>query len=183
MNKRFHLIINFVAFQVAWFACVLTAANNQPIFGLVTAVVVVGIHLSLVENRLRALIALAIVTVIGVTWDSILTSTRILIFDTGLIVTHLAPYWIIAMWLSFATTLSVSLRWLYGRYVLALILGAIAGPLAYQAGHALGAVSIPNSFIANIVIAVGWAVLMPLFMAITEAIENTTAKEVTANDL
>ncbi|MFW2374029.1 MAG: DUF2878 family protein, partial [Gammaproteobacteria bacterium] len=52
------------------------------------------------------------------------------------------------------------------------ILGAIAGPLAYQAGSALGAMIIPDSMQANMTLAVGWAVLMPLMMKTADLINN-----------
>ena len=181
MNSRYQLIINFAGFQIAWFACVLMAAKDQPIIGVAVAFVVVALHLFLVDNRVRAVCLLLVITLIGGTWDSLLTSQQILVFSSGLISPNLAPIWIMAMWLSFATTLSVSFRWLHHRYVLAFALGAISGPLAYQAGAALGAVTIPDSTLANIYLACGWGVLMPLFIFITEIIENLNTNRVVTN--
>ncbi len=182
MNKNYHLIINFVGFQVAWFTCVLMAAKNQPMNGIAVALVVAAVHLYLVDNRLRALTLLVIITLIGSTWDSLLTSQKILVFSSGILSPNLAPTWIIAMWLSFATTLSVSLRWLYKRYVLAFVLGTISGPLAYQAGAALGAVSIPDNMTANIFLAFGWGLLMPLLVFIAETFENMSTNRVATHE-
>jgi hypothetical protein len=46
------------------------------------------------------------------------------------------------MWIAFATTLNVSMRWLRGRPELALLFGAVGGPLAFYAGERLGAVTV-----------------------------------------
>jgi hypothetical protein len=54
------------------------------------------------------------------------------------------------------------MRWLLGRWWLASLFGAIGGPLAFYAGMRLGAVSFPDPIAALAVLAVGWAVLMPL---------------------
>lgn len=175
---NYQLLINFIGFQLAWFSCVLMAAKNEPQIGIVVVGLVVIIYLYLVENRLRSLSLLFIITFIGSSWDSFLTSQQVLVFNSGIISSNMAPSWIIAMWLSFATTINVSLRWLYQRYALAFILGAIAGPLAYQAGAAFGAVSIPDNITANVMLAIGWGLLMPLFIYIAQAIEKTTENRV-----
>jgi len=128
----------------------------------------VALHILIAQQRLNTIIFLVAVTVIGSFWDSVLTQYEVLIFNSGMIADFLAPSWIIAMWLMFATTLNVSFRWLYGRYWLAMLLGTVCGPLTYQAGAALGAVEIPNAIIATTYLAVGWAVLFPLLIKLSE---------------
>ena len=73
----------------------------------------------------------------------------------------LAPYWIVAMWIGFATTLNVSLGWLKGRYWLATLFGAAGGPLAYLAGAKLGGITLVSSDAAPLALALGWAAIMP----------------------
>jgi len=158
------------------------AAKNQPSIGIAVAIVVTGIYFYLAENRLHAISILILITLIGGTWDSFLTSQQVLVFDSGMIAPYLAPTWIIAMWLSFATTINVAFRWLYQKYILAFVLGAISGPLAYQAGAALGAVNIPDNMTANTFLAAGWGILMPLFAFIAETIENRTTNRVETNE-
>ncbi|MCW9046523.1 MAG: DUF2878 domain-containing protein [Gammaproteobacteria bacterium] len=168
MNGQKQIVVNFIIFQLGWFSCVLMAAQGLHETGIFIALLLVCVQLFLADNRKKLLILMAIVTLIGSAWDSVMTSLGILVFDTGMIVSFLAPGWIIAMWLMFATTLNVSFRWLFGRYWLAMLLGAICGPLTYQAGAAMSAVVIPDNFLANSVIAAGWALLMPLYIKLTE---------------
>ena len=62
----------------------------------------------------------------------------------------LVPVWILALWCAFASTLNVSLVWLQGRYLMAILLGAIAGPIAYLGAERIGAVTLTGevSYIA-----------------------------------
>jgi hypothetical protein len=74
----------------------------------------------------------------------------------------LAPLWITALWLMFATQLNGSLRFLQKRYLLALVAGAFGGPLAYFAGERIGAVEVlPDDVPATLILGVIWAVAVP----------------------
>jgi len=78
----------------------------------------------------------------------------------------MAPPWILGLWALFATTLNVSLNWLKGRWLVAALLGGIAGPLSYWAGARLGAVVLVEPVPALVALSIGWAILMPLLMAL-----------------
>lgn len=164
MSKRSSLMLNFIGFQLAWFACVLSAANEKAYVGMIVVLIVLVLQLLLSVNRLRTLSLMLAISFLGASWDSFLTTQSILVFETGQMLPGMAPVWIIAMWLSFSTTVSISFRWLYSRYGLSALLGAVSGPLSYQAGAALGAVSIPNPIMANVYLALGWGLLMPVFI-------------------
>jgi hypothetical protein len=172
------IAINIISFQIGWFACVIMASRNMPEAGILVSLFLIGIQLFLDKNPKNKLLLLMTVGIIGLAWDSLLTATEILVFDTGMIAYFLAPGWILVMWLIFATTLDISFRWLFGRYWIAMLLGAICGPLAYQAGSALGAVDIPNDLVANTIMAAGWAVIMPLLIRLAEYFDNTGAAKV-----
>ena len=60
-------------------------------------------------------------------------------FASGVWAQGWAPYWMVALWGAFATTLNHSLRWLTRRPVFAALFGAVGGPIAYSAGVQLGA--------------------------------------------
>lgn len=173
MKPLQHQLINFVAFQIGWFACVLSAASNQPLLGIICAFVLLGLHFFLSTQVRRDVVLIAGIALIGTSWDSLLTWQQLMQFSSGQYHQSIAPIWISAMWLMFATTINVSLRWLYRRYFLAAMLGAIAGPLAYQAGAALGAVVLPQPLLTLGVMSIGWALLMPLFIKLAQNIEQS----------
>jgi len=75
---------------------------------------------------------------------------------------------LLAMWALFATTINHSMAWLKDRYFLALILGAIFGPLAFIAGENLGAVVFVDRPKALAALALGWSALMPFLLWLAE---------------
>jgi len=64
------------------------------------------------------------------------------------------------LWALFSSTLNVSLRWMRGRTALAIVFGAIGGPLAYLAGEKLGAMQLVAQPHALLALASGWAMAM-----------------------
>ena len=76
----------------------------------------------------------------------------------------------------FATTLNVSMRWLRGRPALAAAFGAIGGPMAYFAGQKLGGIELVNPLAAFIALGVGWAVMMPTLMRLSETFDGMSTE-------
>jgi len=155
------LLINFILFQIGWFAVVLSAANGQPLLGVVIIALIIAQHLYSSEQRSHELVLVSLALIIGLVWDSAMTMSGLFVYRSGVLVDHLAPYWILAMWALFAITLNLSMRWIKGRITLAAIAGAVFGPLAYYAGYQLGAVEIPNMTQALLFQSLGWATILP----------------------
>ncbi|MGV6817228.1 MAG: DUF2878 domain-containing protein [Thiotrichales bacterium] len=167
MPRSRHLLLNFLLFQIGWLVCVLVGATSSHWAGPLFVAVVVAIHLNLATSIIQETKLIFATLAIGTAWDSLLVSTNLLQYQHGMLHPELAPHWIIAMWALFATTLNVSLRWLRGRWILAVIFGAVGGPLAYYAGYRLGAVAMPDMAFALLALAAGWAVIMPLLLWIS----------------
>ncbi len=176
LARRYPVAVNIICFQIGWFSCVLMAAQGEPLAGALVAVILTIYAILTAKHAQTTLVTILTVSTLGVVWDSALTNFGILLFNTGVLWEFLAPYWIITMWLLFSTTLNVSLRWLYHRYLLAALLGLIFGPLAYLGGAALGAVEIPDRLLASIVMAAGWAIIFPVSLLIAEFLEQSHSK-------
>jgi len=166
------MLINFMAFQAGWFACVLGGAHQLPWLGTLLVSVIIVLHLSRASLPRTELLLILIAIAIGSVWDSFLVWRGWLEYPSGTLIPNTAPHWILAMWAVFATTLNLSLRWLKGRWLIAIIAGAIAGPLAYYAGARLGGVVFTDSTIALIALSLGWAVLMPLLVALSQRLDG-----------
>jgi Protein of unknown function (DUF2878) len=156
------IFLNFVAFQVAWFACVLGGANDRALIGTMVVGAVIGLHLALAQRPLLEALLIAVAAMIGLIWDSALVALGLMSYPTGNIAPGLAPYWIVAMWALFATSLNLSMAWLKGRPWLAALFGAVGGPLAYLAGARLGGLQMTDPVLALGAQALGWAVLLPM---------------------
>ena len=160
------VIVNFVGFQVGWFACVLGAAHGMPWAGTAVAAAIVVLHLELAGRPLEELKLVAIAMTVGALWDSALVTLGWITFTSGTAIDGVAPQWILAMWALFATTLNISLGWLKRRWIAGALLGAIAGPLAYWAGARLGAIVLVSPALALIALSIGWAMMTPLLAAL-----------------
>jgi hypothetical protein len=72
-----------------------------------------------------------------------------------------------ALWFNFALLVSISLAWLKGKYLVALILGGLFGPLAYWGGEKLGALTVADAFWQGYFpLAVLWAFVLPCLIFI-----------------
>lgn len=160
------MVVNFIAFQIGWFACVVGAARDLPWIGVIVAVGVVALHLRQAIQPKREVVLIACAAMVGLVLDSILVATDLAVFKSGMLAAVLAPPWMIAMWIMFATTLNVTMRWLRQRAWLAAAIGAVSGPMAYYSGAALGAVSFGDASLALGAIALGWAIALPLLMEV-----------------
>ncbi len=175
MTKRMDVkfLINLAAAQIGWFACVWGGANGMPALGAAAVALIVAIHLTYTAHRPGTeLVLLLLAGLIGLLWDSALVALGWLSYPSGILVPGTAPYWIVAMWVLFATTLNVSLGWLKGRYLMAILLGGIGGPLAYYAGFKLGGVNFQSIELGLGAQAIGWAVLMPLLTVLAERLNG-----------
>lgn len=173
-------LVNFIAAQLGWLACVWSAAKARPEWGVAVALVIIGMHLASVPVRRREALLLLLAACFGAIFDSLMVSAGWLQYASGTIVEGAAPYWLIVMWSLFATTLNVSLGWLKGRPLAAAILGGVFGPLAYRAGAALGAVEFVQPLPAYVALGIGWAIAMPLLMAAAQRLTGTTTTLVSA---
>mgnify|MGYP006314445723 CR=1 FL=1 len=172
-----NLVINFVAFQLGWFACVIGAANGLPWAGSLVVLAVVALHLARVRRLLPELRLIGVAMALGLLVDSLLLATGWLSYPSGNWLSgpwgsYLAPYWIVAMWALFATTLNVSMGWLRGRPLLAVLMGAVGGPLSYLGGEKLGGIELIAPVAALSALAVAWAVAMPLLMLAAERLDG-----------
>lgn len=160
-------IINFVAFQVGWFACVLGAARGWPVAGPAAVLAIVLLHIVLYRSPRRDIPLFIAVGVLGWAADSLLVVTGLLSFPEHARLGGPSTIWMAMMWVNFATVVNASLGWLRGRPLLAAAFGLTGGPAAYWAGASLGAVTLPAGAVWGL-LAVGaeWAIAMPVLLAL-----------------
>jgi len=155
-------LINFAAFQLGWFSCVLSAAMGFPWLGLIVVCLVFALHIRLADKPRHEWQLLVLAVFSGLLFDSLLVSGGLVRYSSGMLLSGMAPYWILAMWALFSTTLNVSMAWLKNRLVLASIMGAVFGPLSYLAGQRLGAIELLDTRSAIAALAMIWALVMPM---------------------
>ena len=159
-------IINFILFQLVWFVCILGAAINETYTAVAFSLLLILFHFYLAKDKKNELKILLVASIIGFLFDGFLLKSELVLYTNHGWSYSVTPLWIIVLWMGFAITLNSSLSWLKKKIKLSIVFGAIGGPLAYLAGEKLGAVSIlcPD---AITVIAIGWAIITPLLIIIT----------------
>lgn len=158
------MLINLTLFKAGWLAAVFSAAASWPLLGTAVIGIAALVHLANSDNRRDELQLLMLAAAIGLVWESSLVSVGLVQYSTATALDGLAPYWIVAMWVLFATTLNVGMRWLRKSTAIAALMGAIGGPMSFLAGEKAGAVSFSNTPLALFAIGLGWAIFLPLLV-------------------
>ncbi len=125
-------VVSGLVFEGMWLVCVL-APGMLIVAGLTLANVL--LHRALMADWSRQAVVVAAVFVSGVAMDFFLYALGILIRHDG---QWGLPYWHVLLWINFALALGFAFPFLQGRVALASLVGAIAGPLSYLAGSAVG---------------------------------------------
>ena len=156
---------NFVLFQAGWFACVLGAAHHQVLWPVIGTLAYVAFHVWRSPSPKNELSLLLKALAFGLVADTLIMYLGYLDFGNAWPSPYLSPLWMWTLWVLVATTINSSLSWLRGRPILAAVLGAISGPLSYEAGIRLGAGGWgPGSQITGfILLSLVWAIAVPLF--------------------
>lgn len=155
-------LVNFVLFQLGWFACILGAAHGYVSWAVLFCLAVAAFHLWQSSEPMQEGMLLLKILALGIFADTLLLQTGSLVFESKGLVPSLSPIWMWSLWVILGCTLNESMSWLRGRYVLAAVLGAITGPLSYLAGVKLGAATWGNETQAIVLLGLIWATAMPL---------------------
>jgi len=162
-------VINFAAFQVGWFACILSAGWGWPWIGVTYVVAWAAVHVWHSDRRGAELRLLGLAGVLGYVADSTLVLIGLLSFADHAVLGWPSTLWMAAMWVNFATTLNVSLGWLRGRYAAGALLGLIGGPMAYYGGMTLNAVQLAEPLWRSLLaVGIEWMIATPLLLAMLE---------------
>jgi hypothetical protein len=161
-------LFNFFGYEAVWFAAVIGAGRGVWWPGVVVAAAFAIAHLAIANEtpakRAVDFRLLAVALGLGILLDGGLAMSGLIDYaaDDLALPTGGAPLWILAMWAAFALTLRHSLGVLSRKPLVALIVGAIFGPLAYLgAGRGWNAASFAEPTWQPIaVLAVGWGLAM-----------------------
>ncbi|MBU3620213.1 DUF2878 domain-containing protein [Polynucleobacter sp. CS-Odin-A6] len=156
---------NFVLFQAGWFACIIGAANNEVLWPVLITLLYLAIHIWRSEHPRFELKLILKAVLLGVSADTLIVNLGFLHFNDAWPSPYLSPVWMWTLWALVASTINGSLCWLRGKPLLGAILGAIAGPLSYEAGIRMGAGSwgVDGQLGGLVCLAIIWGAAIPLF--------------------
>ncbi len=155
--------VNIGAYQVLWFSLVLGAGQGLDWLGPILLLAWLPLHLQLTDSPAKDFRLFGVFILVGPLLDTAFIQAGLVSYQGAAPVQGFAPYWIIAMWGTFALTLRHSMRWVLSRPLITLAFGVAGGPIAYLAGARLGAAELGAPMGATLAaIAVGWGLLMLL---------------------
>lgn len=157
-------LLNVALYQLVWFVAVI---GGESLTWL--ALVLILAHFLLTPLPKTDLMLAFLVLIIGMVVDGVLRQTGFFVFAED---RFPIPLWLGCIWIALATLFNHSLHWLKKRLVLAGLLGAIGGPLAYLAGGRFGVAEFSLSLPWSItVLAVIWGMLVPVLVYLSKKIE------------
>jgi len=168
--------LNFVFYQMGWFACVLGVAWNLQWLGVTIALGLVGTHLCLATDRaVQIKLALAAATV-GLLIDAAQLRAGVFTFPQGVVIDGVPPPFMVVLWVQFVTTFRYSCSWLSKRYRLAASFGIIGAPLAFFAGERLGAIEILSPRLVHFgVLGMLWSLAVPALVLVSDRLASRAA--------
>jgi Protein of unknown function (DUF2878) len=173
---KHRIVINIVGFQLLWWWCVLCGRQGAEILAISVVIVALIAHLKWIETWSDAF-PIITVALFGCLFDQAMYRLHHITFmshDGG---SQWIPLWMVGLWLAFACTLNVSMRWLQGRWWLALLLGTISGPLAYLGAEKLEAIVLLQGKTTLLYLAIGWGLLFPWLLRMRQHWNNTGSNE------
>lgn len=179
--NRADLWVNLLGFQLLWWVAILGAARGLVWPALLLAPLLLAWHLRQASSPGREAVLLLLLTLLGAVADALLIASGWLRFSQADLGPALTPSWMLALWLGFATSLNVSLRWLRARPLMAALLGAAGGVASYAGGARLGAAVLPEPASALLAVALCWAVLMPLAGALALRLDGFAPRDPAVN--
>lgn len=145
MGLLLKVLFNAALFQVGWILSVLYGNSIALVIAL-AAILIYGAY----YLRSRAEFALIVsVILLGFAGDTLLGITGILVYPSG---APYPPFWMVTLWLLFATTIPWSLRWIAAKRTWFVMFSAVGGPVSYLIGVNLSGVTLGTELLLSLLI-------------------------------
>jgi hypothetical protein len=153
-----------IGYQMVWFCAVIGAEHGLPWPGLVGMLIYASIQLSLTRNFKTHLSLMAAAIVMGCLVDGGLAYSGLAHYRAPWPSASFAPLWIVSLWATFSLTFTISLAYLQKRLWVAVLFGAIGGPVAYMsASRGFHVVTFSDpSWHGLFWLGAGWAIATPI---------------------
>lgn len=169
--------VNFALFQGFWFAAILGAERAEMWWGPLACLAMFVLHLSMTEDRWREARFVLVAGLLGYLLDSGLHMADLIDYpSSGEAWDYsVAPPWIASLWFAFAMLPRFSLAWLKPKLPLALLLGAIGGPLSFYGGTRFDVIA-PGADSTWIILALEYALVTPALLWFAPKVPRATGE-------
>jgi len=160
--ERAGVLGDLVASQASWFAVVLGAAAGHPWWGAILGSIPIGVQVFRSGPDPAQLRFMVFAVSIGAALESLNAGCGVYVPTSGALHPFIAAPWLLVLWAGFSLTFRRGFAWASGRVALLAVLGAMAGPISFYGGERLGAVVLSRDPGLLLLLAIEWAVVMPV---------------------
>jgi hypothetical protein len=171
------IIVNFFSFYVGWWAILISNWKNAPIFGWIIFIIVMAIHFFRVSiNKKKDALEIFLIALAGLILDTALAASGVLTFTNSYSAVF-PPFWLIGIWILFATTISYSYQLIRNKISSQVIVGGFFAPVSYITGAKFGLLNLypalPITFSTYYIIHGGcWLIFFPLCFYISKKVKG-----------
>jgi hypothetical protein len=153
-----------IGYQLVWFCAVIGAEHGLAWPGVAGMLTYAAFQLGILRNFSTDLSLMAAAIVMGSLVDGTLAYSGLASYSAPWPSASFAPIWIVSLWATFSMTFTISLAYLQKRLWLAVLFGAIGGPIAYMsASRGFHVVTFTDpSWRGLLVLGAGWALATPI---------------------
>jgi len=162
-----------IGFQMVWFACAWGISHHYPLLPLLLSLVYLNTFMSKQLDKKSAYLFLGKFLIYGFIADSLISSLGLISFMNAYPQPFgwVQPWWLSLLWLCFAASAKSSFSWLEKRQPIAVILGIVAGPIAYLSGQKFG-VFLDIQPLGFVLLSVFWGAIMWLLIKQLPSLPN-----------
>ena len=165
MKPQLATLLRLALFQAAWWSTARLARAGHDVVAVLPQLVL-GARAGTQTRARRGMLLLALAGAgVGVVVDGSLRFAGALQFPVALYGLPTPPF-MIALWMAFAVALPTSLSWLLRPWWLGVVVGGVAGALAYRGGEGLGLLALAPSATSLLAVGVAWALATPALIAV-----------------
>lgn len=160
-------VADFVGNQAAWWCCILCVRMGHPALAVAGPAAYLGVHCALRRSvRVPILLLAGGASALGFVVDSALV--RLGFLELPGTSTGWSAGFMVSLWAAFGVSMTSSMRFLQRRSAgLALLFGAVAGPVAYSGGERLGVLRLASH--AGVAVGVAWALALVALTALARS--------------
>ena len=159
--KNYSKLLTLIGFKITWMSCIFGEIYISSWCGFLVGLVFLLLFFFYVEKKLKSFSIILIFSVLGYSFDSLLSSSEMYTINSQDNFLFL-PIWFVVLWPSFCTLLIDCFSFLKKKYFFAILLGGIFGPISYYAGLSVSLANVPN-YSVFIIMAIFWSSMMFIY--------------------
>lgn len=178
-------IIGGVVFLIGVISCYQGALRGIPWLGPLVVLVIAVVHFALEKDRWPEIQLVLAVGIVAFIMESVLIVTSVYTVNPKtrwVIPAPLCPAWLLALWINFGIKLKEYLPRMKGKHIASAITGLVFGLIIFYNAAKMGILSLMQDVVSLAIIAILWAILVPVLFQLASKMLPSTSQNSMAKD-